>query len=82
MSLASQTARNASNMNLALTLNWFVGELELSQREGRAGLSIATALDMLNDHLSSLERARARLLNDERVQRELHDDSRLAELLS
>ena len=82
MSLASQTARAASNMNLALTLNWFVGELELSQREGRAGLSIATALDMLNDHLSSLERERARLLNDERVQRELHDDSRLAELLS
>lgn len=82
MSLASQTARAASNMNLALTLNWFVGELEVSQREGRAGLSIATALDMLNDHLSSLERERARLLNDERVQRELHDDSRLAELLS
>ena len=82
MSLASQTARAASNMNLALTLNWFVGELELSQREGREGLSIATALDMLNDHLSSLERERARLLNDERVQRELHDDSRLAELLS
>ena len=82
MSLASQTARAASNMNLALTLNWFVGELELSQREGRAGLSIATALDMLNDHLSSLERERARLLNDERVQRELNDDSRLAELLS
>ena len=82
MSLASQTARAASNMNLALTLNWFVGELELSQREGRAGLSIATALDMLNDHLSSLERERTRLLNDERVQRELHDDNRLAELLS
>ena len=82
MSLASQTARAASNMNLALTLNWFVGELELSQREGRAGLSIATALDMLNDHLSSLERERARLLNDARVQRELNDDSRLAELLS
>ena len=82
MSLATQTAKNASNMNLALTLNWFVGELEVSQREGRAGLSIATALDMLNDHLSSLERERARLLNDERVQRELHDDSRLAELLS
>ena len=82
MSLASQTARAASNMNLALTLNWFVGELELSQREGRAGLSIATALDMLNDHLSSLERERARLLNDERVKRELNDDSRLAEMLS
>ena len=71
MSLASQTARNASNMNLALTLNWFVGELELSQREGRAGLSIATALDMLNDHLSSLERERARLMNDERVKQEM-----------
>lgn len=71
MSLASQTAKTASNMNLALTLNWFIGELELSQSQGRAGLSIATALDMINENLSSLERERQRLLNDERIKREM-----------
>lgn len=82
MSLASQTARTASNWNLALTLNWFVLELEASKSAGRAGLSIDTALAMINDHLSDLEHTRISLINDERVKRELANDRSLAEVLS
>jgi hypothetical protein len=82
VSLASQTAKTASNMNLALTLNWFVRELEDSHRAGRADLPINTALDMINMHLTELEQERVRLINDERVKRELANDKTLAEVLS
>jgi hypothetical protein len=81
MSLASQTAKTASNMNLALTLNWFVRELEDS-RKARVDLPIDTALDMINMHLTELEQERVRLINDERVKRELANDKTLAEVLS
>lgn len=80
MSLASDTATRASNMNLALTLNWFVHELELSQRAGRAGISITTALDMINEHLADLERQRVQLVNSVRAHGELTKG--IAEVLS
>jgi hypothetical protein len=81
MSLASQTAKTASNMNLALTLNWFIGEMEGSQRSGRAGMSLDTALSMINEHLTDLEAKRVALVNEPRVKREIETNPQLEEVV-
>jgi hypothetical protein len=82
MSLAAQTAKTASNWNLALTLNWFIGQLEEAQAAGRQGIPLGTALDMINDCLSDLERKRIALANEPRVKLELAHHPKLAEVLS
>ncbi len=78
MSLAADTARGASNMNLALTLNWFIGVLEKSSER----VAPQVALEMINEHLASLERRRSQLINEERIALELRDSATLAEVLT
>jgi hypothetical protein len=83
MSLASQTARTASNWSLALTLTHFIGELEAAKRDGRAGLSIDTALEIINDKLTALEAKRVKMLDEPRVKAELAAcPEQLAEVVS
>jgi len=78
VSLAADTAKSASNWNLALTLNWFIGVLEKSSER----VAPIVALDMIHEHLSSLERGRIQLINEERIARELQTSNTLAEVLT
>jgi hypothetical protein len=82
MSLASQTARTASNWNLALTLTHFIGELEAAKAAGRQSITPDTALSLINDTLTELETKRLRLVNEPRVKAELAGRPELAEALS
>lgn len=80
MSIAADVARTASNMNLALTLNWFIAKMESTQREfNRESFPVCTALEMIAEHLTGLERERLQLLQQDRLARESNE---LAEVLT
>jgi hypothetical protein len=75
-------AKTASNMNLALTLNWFLDVLEKARLAGRHDISPENALSMIHIKLYALEKRRLELLEQERIKRELSDNPQLAEVLS
>lgn len=70
MSLASQTARTSTNQSMALTLHWFIHELEKSSRP----LQPAEALNIINDRLSLYERSRLQKAERERIASERNDE--------
>lgn len=74
MSLASDTARTASNQTMALTLYWFIGQLEESKAKCRYGISIDTALGMITDKLAAFEETRRLACVDERLKKERDAD--------
>jgi hypothetical protein len=76
MSLAAETAKTASNMNKALTLNYVIKTLEESHERFAPGV----LLDMINENLTSLGRTRLRLLEEQRIA--AANASELAEVLS
>ncbi len=78
MSLAADTAKTASNMNKALTLDYFIYSLEKSSPT----VNSKTLLEMIHDHLSDLERVRLQFANDERLKTEMRNNTSLAEVLS
>jgi hypothetical protein len=75
VSLASDTARVASNQTMALTLYWFIGQCEESAAKGRQGMSLATILEMINEKLAAFERVRTLACNDERARKEREADA-------